>query len=106
MVLRCRILPLPGGPQIGDYLSVQAQYIGSKLTSKVLEDAIMATYTDAQLLESVREAINTIATGAQSYSIAGRTYTRGNLKELMELEKTLQRRVNTAAQGGHTLAEF
>ena len=66
----------------------------------------MATYTDAQLLESVREAINTIASGAQSYSVGGRTYNRGELSTLMELEKTLTMRVNTAGQGSGTLAEF
>jgi len=66
----------------------------------------MATYTDAELLESVREGINTIASGAQSYKVGDRVYERADLGQLMSLEKTLSQRIKTAAGGGRTLAEF
>ena len=65
----------------------------------------MATYTDAQLLEKVREciaALTTITTGAdgtirppaKSYTIYGRTYTAVDLSALVDWEKKLQAKIN------------
>jgi len=57
----------------------------------------MATYTDAEMLEKVREAIYTIMDKGKSYSINGRTYTRQDLTDLADLETRYQKRVDNAA---------
>jgi len=58
----------------------------------------MATYTDQQMLDKVREGIFNIVQKGQSYSINGRTYTRQDLGDLESLEKYYQKRVS--AGGG------
>lgn len=64
----------------------------------------MAAPTDAQLLENVKTAINTILTGAQSYTIAGRQLTRANLKDLFELKKQLEAKIRKASSNPGTVA--
>lgn len=50
----------------------------------------MAVKTYAQQLEEVQTAISTIEGGSQSYSIAGRSLTRGDLATLYSREKWLR----------------
>lgn len=57
------------------------------------------TYTDAEMLDLVREAIIKVSVHGQSYMIAGRTYTRANLTELENLRQKIEARVNGAASG-------
>ena len=55
----------------------------------------MALKTTLEQLEEVQTAISTILNGgAQSYTIAGRTFTRANLKDLEDREKRLQKQYN------------
>ena len=56
----------------------------------------MATYTDQQMLEQVREAIFA-ALNHQSYSINGRSFTRQNLSELQKMEDYYAAKVARAA---------
>ena len=62
--------------------------------------------TLAERLTKVQDAIDAICDGAQSYSINGRTYTRGNLDQLMRLEASLQRRVNFEAKNRRRVSEM
>jgi len=60
----------------------------------------MATYTDAELLVKVREAIaGTLDRNAESITIGGRTLGSFSLKELWELEKALTQRIAVATAG-------
>jgi len=49
----------------------------------------MATETSPITLDEVNAAIRAILTTGASYSIAGRTFTRANLKDLRELRKEI-----------------
>lgn len=51
-------------------------------------------------LESVQAAIAAIEGGAQSYSIAGRSLTRGDLATLYKREQWLRAQVARAGRGG------
>lgn len=63
--------------------------------------------TLATRLAAVQAAIEAILTGAQSYSLGGRTLTRASLAELIKLEKRLEARIRSAARGGkRNLADF
>jgi len=60
----------------------------------------MATYTDQQMLDSIREAIVKVAESGQSYRLAsGAQVTRADLTRLEAMEQTYQDRVNDAANG-------
>ena len=61
----------------------------------------MATYTDQQMLDSIRSAIYEITSGgAQSYRLAsGHQVTRADLATLHAMEKEYQARVSAAASG-------
>ena len=59
----------------------------------------MATVAEQQLA-SVQAAIAAIESGAQSYSILGRTVTRANLKELYAREAHLEAKIARANRGG------
>lgn len=50
----------------------------------------MAVKTYAQQLEEVQAAITAVETGAQGYSMAGRSLTRANLQTLYDREKYLR----------------
>jgi len=56
------------------------------------------TYTEQ--LEEVQAAITAIMTGAQTYTINGRTLTRANLSDLDSMEQRLRRLASREAAGG------
>jgi hypothetical protein len=56
--------------------------------------------TYSEQLDSVQGAIAAIEGGSQSYSVLGRTFTRGDLGTLYEREAWLRRQVDRAARGG------
>ena len=62
--------------------------------------------TLAQRLASVQEAIAAIEGGAQSISIAGRTYTRANLQTLYDREDMLESKIERESTQQRTVAEF
>lgn len=62
--------------------------------------------TLAEQLDSVQAAIAAIEFGGQSYAIAGRTYTRANLKELYDREERLHRKIANETTHGRTRVEF
>ena len=66
----------------------------------------MAERTLAQKIEDNDAAIEAIETGAQSYSIAGRTYTRADLATLYKQADRLAAKAARAASGNRTRAEF
>jgi hypothetical protein len=60
----------------------------------------MATYTDQQMLDSVRSAIVTVAEAGQSYRLAsGAQVTRADLAMLHTMEQIYQDRVDAASNG-------
>jgi len=64
----------------------------------------MATY--AEQLVSVQAAIAAIESGAQSYSIAGRSLSRADLKTLYDREAWLLARVASSARAGGRRVRF
>lgn len=60
----------------------------------------MAIETYTVQLERVQAAIAAIEDGAQSYSIAGRLYTRGSLDALYKREERLRPKADREARGG------
>lgn len=66
----------------------------------------MAQTLDEQLT-SVQAAITAIESGAQSFQIADRTYSRADLSVLYQREESLLRRIAKQTNGGgRSLAEF
>ncbi len=59
-----------------------------------------------QRLEAVRDAIDAITTGAQSYTIFGRTVTRANITELEKLEARYERKLAAQSGTGTNYAQF
>lgn len=66
----------------------------------------MAERTLAQKIEDNDAAIEAIETGAQSITIAGRTYTRADLATLYARADRLAAKAARAAGGGRRVAEF
>jgi hypothetical protein len=68
----------------------------------------MATYTDQQILDAVREAIHAKLVGGaiQSYSIGGRNIQHMSLESLQKLEKDFQNRIAASSGSGRTYAKF
>lgn len=69
----------------------------------------LQTFTTAQLLTLVEYAIAHLLVGGQSYTIGGRTFTRGSLGQLQKMRDALK--ADVAASGSVTgtltaLAEF
>lgn len=60
----------------------------------------MAITSYTTQLESVQAAIAAIEGGSQSYSIQGRTLTRGDLQALYSREEDLRRKVDRETRGG------
>lgn len=60
----------------------------------------MAILTYTEQLEQVDTAITTILTGAQSYSVGGRSKTNADLNTLMSERKRLQILVQRETDGG------
>lgn len=60
----------------------------------------MATETYQVQLERVQGAIAAIESGAQSYSVAGRSFTKADLKTLYERETWLRGQVAKESRGG------
>ena len=60
----------------------------------------MAIKTYNEQLEEVQAAIAAIEGGSQSYTIGGRSLSRGNLKDLYEREKWLRTMANRETNGG------
>lgn len=56
--------------------------------------------TTAVQLERVQAAIAAIESGAQSFTVLGRMYQRGDLKTLYEREEQLLRRQTQETRGG------
>lgn len=57
-------------------------------------------YSDSELLALFREGVAAIASGGQSYQIAGRMWTAAQLPAMWQTIDTLERRINSAATGG------
>lgn len=58
-------------------------------------------YTDSSAsarLTAVRTAINAILDGAQSYTVLGMQFNRGNLRTLIDLERRIMNEANSAAR--------
>lgn len=68
------------------------------------DDGCMATL--AEQLASVQAAISAIEAGAQSYTIAGRSYNRANIEALYRREERLMAKTNRAEKGDRRVAEF
>ncbi len=62
--------------------------------------------TIAQRLQAIRDAIDAIAAGAQSYTIFGRTVTRANITELEKLETKYERKIAAQSGKGTNYAQF
>lgn len=62
--------------------------------------------TYAQQLEQVQAAIGVIENTGQEYTINGVTYKRADLKTLYTREERLLLKINRAANGGKTVAQF
>jgi len=62
--------------------------------------------TLAEQLSSVQAAIAAIESGAQSISLDGAIWTRGNLEALYDREERLQRRVDRGDRGRISVGEF
>lgn len=72
--------------------------------------AALETITPANLLVAVNQAIAAILLGAQSYTVNGRQFVKGDLDKLRELRSQLQAEVNAAdagdSGGGIALVQF
>lgn len=66
----------------------------------------MAVKTYAQQLEEVQTAIASIESGAQSYSIAGRSLSRADLKTLYDREKWLRTMAAREEAGGKISIQY
>lgn len=53
----------------------------------------MALKTTSEQLESIQNAIEAVLSGAQSYTLDGRTVTRANLSSLEAREERLERKL-------------
>ncbi len=60
----------------------------------------MAVLTYTEQLEQVQTAKTAILTGAQSYSIAGRSLTKADLKTLDDMERRLRPLAQRETDGG------
>lgn len=60
----------------------------------------------ALTVATVDAAIEALLTGGQSYSIAGRSFTRANLSELRKLRTELLAQENRATRGISSVADF
>lgn len=60
----------------------------------------MAVKTYAEQLEAVQLAISKIEAGAQSYTVEGNAFSRGDLKTLYEREERLRALATREAAGG------
>lgn len=66
----------------------------------------MALLTPAELLENVETAITAILTGAQSYTIGTRSYTRADIKTLRDWRRDLKNEITSADGVRRTVAEL
>lgn len=57
----------------------------------------MATYTDLEMYEAVRDASYNLLSKAKTVTIGSRTYTRHDLPELRALEKDYKAQVDAAS---------
>jgi len=62
--------------------------------------------TLAQKLASVQTAIAAIESGAQSVSVTGLSYSKGNLKDLYEREARIERQIAKQSNNGRTVAVY
>jgi len=60
----------------------------------------MTVKTYAEQLEEVQTAISAILSGAQSYSIGGRSKTSADLRTLQDMEKHLRAMADRETNGG------
>ena len=56
----------------------------------------MSLKTPEEQLAEVQSAITALMTGAQSYTLDGRSVTRANLKDLVSYQEMLEKKVNNA----------
>ena len=74
-----------------------------------IDHTAVQTHTDAQLLALYRDCFAKIAIG-QAYSINGRSFTRADMKTVMDAISWLEDRVETDAAGveggGNVLVQF
>lgn len=67
---------------------------------------ISTSYTDAEMLAFVKQAIVEILAGAQSYSLPdGRTWTGADLDKLAKMERVYQSRVDASTGSAVSLVE-
>jgi hypothetical protein len=66
----------------------------------------MATLTKQEMLDNVEIAINNLVSGAQSYTISGRTFQRPDLDRLIKWRDQLKREIAAVAGSGRTYAKF
>jgi hypothetical protein len=66
----------------------------------------VAIETPEQQLERVQAAIRAIESGAQEYTIGGRTVRKSDLKMLYEREKELLRRIDIDTNGTRAYARW
>lgn len=74
-----------------------------------IDHSSVQTHTDAQLLALYRDCLAKIALG-QAYSINGRSFTRADMKTVMDAIDWLEERVEADAAGeeggGNVLVQF
>lgn len=66
----------------------------------------MATLTKQEMLDNVETAINNLVSGAQSYTINGRTFQRADLDKLTKWRDQLKREIAAVAGSGRTYVKF
>jgi hypothetical protein len=73
-------------------------------------DTDIQTFTDAELLKLYRKALADIAVGGQGYGLSGRTLTRADLGDIIDVIEKLEGRIeeesNTEGGGSVVLAQF
>jgi hypothetical protein len=66
----------------------------------------MTTLTKQEMLDNVETAINNLISGAQSYTINGRTFQRADLDKLIKWRDQLKREIAVVAGSGRTYVKF
>lgn len=64
--------------------------------------------TDAELLDNVKSAIQSVLVGGQALQLGGRTITRADLKDLLAMRRELEAKIRKASDstGGVNHASF
>lgn len=65
-----------------------------------IDTSAIQTFTAAELLKGVNHAIMHITMGGQSYTVAGKTFSRPDLEKLKKMRKELSDEVALETAGG------